>query len=821
MGGIDMYLDYILFAAGGVLLFASLVLFFWLLRSKKRSRDYQRILRDETQRIDVMGTLRKTELLSTRASSSTGGEATELMSESPTELMTEAPTELMTEDPRNMGTGTASLSPTVGAGLDLSVLEGKYELIREIHGGGMSRIFLARHKILGNEWIVKYVEGNHAELANEAEVLKKLNHISLPQIIDIFQSQQGTFLVERFVEGYSLDKAFELEAVGEGLICDWALQLSQVLHYLHTLETPIIHCDMKPSNVMVTHDNRLVLIDFGISKRQGVDEKQSGLTYRYAAPEQFKPPLDKGATALRRFGTLPPGHTSWPIDPRTDLYSVGVILFELATGDIPRADQSVDLRKIVSPALAAIIEKCVALDPADRYQSAQELTQALEQLKGRQATMARALTLRRVAAVCCAVSLLAGAGTTASAAYINQQESLSIVDMDPGRAVVTAQQSVQLLLQKTMPNGEVVTLEPSQIQWSYSEDNIARLDGDRLVGLNVGETTLYGKYRNKVVSLNVTVTEPVKELVDIALRYPVGTQVSLYAGDGRREHLDGPLTGCSFFSPEGLSADGDTLYVTDSGVIRMIEGNEVSSLYMEPDYLTADLVRGWNGELYILTGPWTDEDEISYYGILRVSEESAEFLYYTEAAWSVISDFAFSSDGKLWYVQQNMGTGATTLNTLDTDTLEVAWVMDLPDSTTGMAFDGEDNLYLAVPEAGTILRVNAGATEWRYFAGVEGSRNFVDGAIPQFYRPTSLVYWDNALYVLDFDTVRKITIEGEGALFTETLAGLPTADTNPEITLGDGTQSVFSASELATLSRDSQGRLLLTDPKNAAIYQIF
>lgn len=72
---------------------------------------------------------------------------------------------------------------SVGDGLDLSPLDKKYEFQREIYRGGMSRIFLIRHKKLGNEWIVKFVDGQHAELANEAEVLKKLNHISLPQSI--------------------------------------------------------------------------------------------------------------------------------------------------------------------------------------------------------------------------------------------------------------------------------------------------------------------------------------------------------------------------------------------------------------------------------------------------------------------------------------------------------------------------------------------------------------------------------------------------------------------------------------------------------------
>lgn len=829
-----MYIDYVLFAVGGILLGIALLLLTWLLRSRRKSQEYRRVLQAETQRIDVISTLKETERLATewlpagpvtypletKQTEKLGEEISPGAVERNTLLLSGERRTALLEDRPPDNTELPLQKEIIGVGLDLTPLAGKYELLREIHGGGMSRIFLARHTTLGNEWVVKYVEGANTELANEAEVLKKLNHISLPQIIDIFQTQQGTFLVERYIEGYSLDRVLGLGEIKESLICDWALQLAQVLHYLHNLETPIIHCDLKPSNIMVTHDNRLVLIDFGISKRQGIDEKQMGITYRYAAPEQFKGSLARTEQAMQRFGILPPEHDLWAIDPRTDLYSVGVILYELVTGAVPIRGDLRALYQNTSAGLAGVIAKCLELDPAKRYHSAKELANALENVKGQQTSMVRSLTLRRVAAACCAVSLLAGAGTTASAAYINQQESLAIVDMDPGRVVVTAQQSAKLLLQKTMPNGEVITLEPSQFQWSYSEDNIARLDGDRLVGLNVGETTIYGQYRNKVISLTVAVTEPIEELVEVALRYPEGTEVSLYAGDGQREIIDGPLEECSFISPEDMSVDGDTLYIVDSGVIRIVENGEISSLYLEPDYLTASLVRGWKNDLYVLTGPWIDEDEVSYYGILRISDDGAEFLYYTEAAWSTISDMAFSSDGTLWFIQQNMGTGATTLNRLDMESLEAAWVMDLPDNARKMTFDKNDTLYMSAPEEGTIIRVGHSEEKWTYFAGVAGERNFIDGAIPNFYRPTSLAVKDNALYVLDFDTVRKITIEGEGALFTETLAGVPTADTNPEIQIGGGGQMVFPASELAILSADGNGELLLSVPKSSVIYQI-
>lgn len=137
-----------------------------------------------------------------------------------------------------------------------------------------------------------------------------------------------------------------------------------------------------------------------------------------------------------------------------------------------------------------------------------------------------------------------------------------------------------------------------------------------------------------------------------------------------------------------------------------------------------------------------------------------------------------------------------------------------------MTFDEEDNLYISVPDRGVILRIDAGADSWAYFAGVEGECHFIDGAIPKFYRPTALAAKGDALYVLDFDTVRKITVEGKGALYTETLTGVPEANTNPTVVLGNGNKAKLAASDLASLIFDNNGQLLLSDPKNSVVYAL-
>lgn len=801
-----IYYDYILLASGAFFLVVAASLGLARFLSRARDKEYRRVLREETERIDVVETMKQT-----RGKLTLESIGTRLASE------TDAMTEITYDD----GRGVAQLPPNNdNSALDVSAVQGKYEFIREIHGGGMSRTFLARHRELGSVWIIKFVDGKYAELADEADVLRSLNHINLPQIIDIFQTQQGTFLVERYIEGYTLEEVLEQKQhLKEGLIYRWGIELAQVLNYLHNLDTPIIHCDLKPSNIMVTYDNHLVLIDFGIAKRQGISRRAIGISQRYAAPEQFQGALANSEMAITRFGKLPPAQPTWEIDTRTDLYSMGAILFELVTGHFPTLETQGQIQRAASSGLAKVISKCLQIEPSMRYQSAKELELALDGLVQMQTTMTRSLVKSRVIAICGIFALLVGLGTSASGAYFNQVETQAIVTMSPGEVSVTEQQGIHIQIQKETGNGRITTVDPDKVDWEYSVENIARIDGTRLVGLNIGETIVSGTYRGKEISLHVSVVEPVEEMTSISLQYVPNIQANMYAGTGERDFIDGSVEECAFVAPESMATNGRHLYIADSGTIRILEDDIASTLEMSPKYITADCIRCLEGDLFTLTGPWEEEDE-TYFGIVRISGSEAEFVFYTEAAWSVIPDFTFTSDGTLWFIWQNLGVGTTSLNKLDVSTGENEWVADLPESTAALAVDEDDTIYLAVPNEGTILMLGRGETEWQYFAGVKNERNFVDGPISNFYQPISLVVQDGVLYVLDFDTVRRVTLSGDSAGFVETAAGVPVADTNPSTVLGAGCDCIFAASERADLVSDGMGGILLSDPKNSVIYRI-
>lgn len=258
------------------------------------------------------------------------------------------------------------------------IIDGKYEILREIGRGGMSVVYLAMDKRLNKQWAIKEFrkDTNDEEkqlalkaLIAEANIMKKLDHPTLPRIVDIIDDHQTVYVIMDYIEGESLNKVLDAyEAQPQEAVIEWAKQLSEVLDYLHTQDPPIIYRDMKPANIMLKPDGTVRLIDFGIAREY--KEGQAGDTVAigtrgYAAPEQFG---GKGQT-----------------DARTDIYSLGVTLYHLVTGKNP-AEPPYEMYPIrhwnpsLSSGLEWLIQKCTQLNPEDRFQSCAEITYVLENL---------------------------------------------------------------------------------------------------------------------------------------------------------------------------------------------------------------------------------------------------------------------------------------------------------------------------------------------------------------------------------------------------------------------------------------------------------
>jgi len=254
-----------------------------------------------------------------------------------------------------------------------NVFDGRYEFLKVIGKGGMGKVYLAKNIKLGTLWAIKETQKetkNKVDFLAEPNILKKLDHPAVVRIFDIDEDEENVYIVEEFVEGISVeDELKKVRSIDEKIVVQWAKEICEALIYLHSLRpNPIIYRDMKPSNVMITKDNKVKIIDFGIA-REYKNHAESDTTYigtrGYAAPEQY--------------GTS-------QTDGRTDIYSLGVTLYHMATGLSPNDPpyEIIPIRQIdenLSEGLEYIIAKCTKSNPEDRYQSAEMLLEDLNNIE--------------------------------------------------------------------------------------------------------------------------------------------------------------------------------------------------------------------------------------------------------------------------------------------------------------------------------------------------------------------------------------------------------------------------------------------------------
>lgn len=259
-----------------------------------------------------------------------------------------------------------------------STLKGRYIIKNLIKVGGMGAVYKAEDKVTGKicaakelwtYWATSDQEKEYLikKFESEADLLHKLDHISLPGVIDYFISNERYYILMDFIDGYDLDTLIQ-EQGNPGLpqedVVKWAIQVAEVLEYLHNCEPTIIYRDLKPANIMINSDNRIVLIDFGIAcalqDGSGGSPRTMIGTMGYMSPEQF---IGKVA-------------------PTSDIFSLGATLYYLLTGTTQELFNYKPMNNIVpgiSEALDDIIRRSLQFKPGDRFQSAGEMGIALEQ----------------------------------------------------------------------------------------------------------------------------------------------------------------------------------------------------------------------------------------------------------------------------------------------------------------------------------------------------------------------------------------------------------------------------------------------------------
>ena len=254
-----------------------------------------------------------------------------------------------------------------------SVIDGKYEILREIGHGGMSVVYLAMDTHLNKQWAVKEIKkkgsGKNDEiivnsLLAEANLMKRLDHAALPRIVDIIDNGVTIYVVMDYIEGESLDKILsEYGAQPEELVIGWAMQLCDALAYLHAQKPPIIYRDMKPANIMLKPEGNIKIIDFGIAR-------------------EYKEQSLADTTVLGTKGYAPPEQYSGQTDARSDIFALGMTMHHLLTGIDPRSGEAYAPVRMWNPELSEgielIIDKCVEPAPENRYQNCSDLLYDLE-----------------------------------------------------------------------------------------------------------------------------------------------------------------------------------------------------------------------------------------------------------------------------------------------------------------------------------------------------------------------------------------------------------------------------------------------------------
>ncbi|HOJ49977.1 MAG TPA: protein kinase [Spirochaetota bacterium] len=260
---------------------------------------------------------------------------------------------------------------------------GNYEILEKINEGGMGIVY--KGVDINNESVVAIKtikdsinkdDQSYIRFKKEAETLSKLNHPNIIKFLDFIEENNKVYIITEYIEGKSLK-----DIIGNGFSIDdkvrFILGIAEALDYVHSMD--IIHRDIKPSNIMVTKDNTIKVLDFGVANlfnfQRAFSSREVVGSFAYMSPEQS-------------------GILTRNIDHRSDLYSLGILFYQIITGKLPyeaddvgallhqhiakKPEEPIKIVHSLSPIINKIILKLINKDPDDRYQSAYGLIEDLK-----------------------------------------------------------------------------------------------------------------------------------------------------------------------------------------------------------------------------------------------------------------------------------------------------------------------------------------------------------------------------------------------------------------------------------------------------------
>ncbi|MCK5005513.1 MAG: serine/threonine protein kinase, partial [Candidatus Aminicenantes bacterium] len=257
-----------------------------------------------------------------------------------------------------------------------------YKIIEKLGEGGMGVVYLAQDTKLERDVSIKFLPSNITSSSDERERFKieakaaaALNHPNIATIHAIEEVDDEIFIVMEYIDGVELRQKIKAGQLKVDEVVDIATQVAEGLKAAH--DKGIIHRDIKSANIMITETGQAKIMDFGLAKMQGSDIQ-----------------LTKEHSTLGTAAYMSPEQTNGEdVDHRTDIWSFGVVLYEMLTGEIPfKGDYEqaviysilneepksiIELREDSPLQLIHIIEKTLQKDPAARYQKANELIEVL------------------------------------------------------------------------------------------------------------------------------------------------------------------------------------------------------------------------------------------------------------------------------------------------------------------------------------------------------------------------------------------------------------------------------------------------------------
>lgn len=259
-------------------------------------------------------------------------------------------------------------------------MEERYAKTENVGVGANGSVFKAFDRTLGRYVAIKIVRREEEWAWKEAEILKRLKHMSIPVIYDVLKEEEHVSIVMEYMEGDNLLSVLEEgEFFEEKRAVEIGIRIAECLHYLHSLPGKIIYRDLKPENLIIDAEDMIKLIDFDsafVGAAMESDTVQTG-TFGYSAPEQF---MLHGI-----------------VDERSDIYGFGTTLYHMLTGKNPskppyRIYKIREINPLISEGLEKIVDRCMEQDREKRYKNMEEV---LDELKNYDKRLQRRKKVKR------------------------------------------------------------------------------------------------------------------------------------------------------------------------------------------------------------------------------------------------------------------------------------------------------------------------------------------------------------------------------------------------------------------------------------------